>query len=55
MNKKLEKAAKELKKHPFSVIQLSDKEKFHTGMLCFTLNKYPSLFKTIFELEGKIV
>ena len=46
-------AAKELKKHPFSVIQLSDKEKFHTGMLCFTLNKYPSLFKTIFELEGE--
>ena len=42
-----------LKEHPFSVIQLSDKEKFHTGMLCFTLNKYPSLFKTIFELEGK--
>ena len=42
-----------LKEHPFTVIQLSDKEKFHTGMFCFTLNKYPSLFKTIFELEGK--
>lgn len=46
-------AIKSLKNHPFTVIQLSDKEKFHTGMLCYTLNRYPSLFKTLFGLNDK--
>jgi hypothetical protein len=42
-----------LKEHPFTLIQLSDKEKFHTGMLCYALNKHKSLFKTIFNLPGE--
>ena len=44
-------AIEALRVHPFTLIQLSDKEKFHTGMLCYALNKYPILFKTIFKLK----
>jgi hypothetical protein len=44
------KAIGKLSSHAFTVIQLSDKEKFHTGMLCYTLNEHPSLFNTVFKL-----
>ena len=47
------KAIEALKEHPFTVIQLSDKEKFHTGMLSYTLNTYPKLFGTLFGLYSK--
>lgn len=36
---KIEKAFKTLREHPFTLISLADREKFHTGMLAFTINK----------------
>jgi hypothetical protein len=46
-------ALKKLKVHPFTQIQLSDKEKFHTGMLSYALNNHPSLFESIFMLGSE--
>lgn len=36
----LENALRELKEHPYTQIQLSDREKFHTGMLKITLDVF---------------
>ena len=33
-------ALSKLSEHPFTQIQLSDREKFHTGMLKLTLDRY---------------
>ena len=38
----IEKAFEALKQHPFTLISLADREKFHTGMLAFTINQLAS-------------
>lgn len=35
----LDGAFRNIRKHPFTLISLSDREKFHTGMLAFTINQ----------------
>lgn len=55
--KKIEEAFKNLKIHPFTELQLSDREKFHTGMLKFILdnttkNLYSEIFRTDFDKQN---
>lgn len=38
----LDKAFEALQEHPFTLISLADREKFHTGMLAFTINQLGS-------------
>lgn len=40
-------AFEKLQKHPYTVISLSDREKFHTGMLAFMINKLDQTSKVI--------
>ena len=53
---KIEQAFENLKTHPFTELQLSDREKFHIGMLKFVLenstkNLYKDFFKTDFDKQ----
>lgn len=53
MKKDIIKVFENLIDHPFTIIQMSDREKFHTGLLHYALKKYPKLYKLIFDIEGK--
>jgi len=52
MSHLVEKAFAELNCHPFTVIQMSDREKFHTGLLKYALDEYEELYE-IFGVEGE--
>ena len=48
----LENALKKLKEHPYTQIQLSDREKFHTGMLKITLDVFQKgAYSEIFDAD----
>ena len=48
----LENALKKLKEHPYTQIQLSDREKFHTGMLKITLDVFQKeAYSEIFDVD----
>jgi len=53
MKKDIIKAFDYLIDHSFTIIQMSDREKFHTGLLQYALKKYPKLYKSIFDIDGK--
>lgn len=43
-----------LEAHPFTVLSLSDREKFHTGLLAFAMNRYPNLIRQVFPGTGSL-
>ena len=53
MKKDIIKAFEKLIDHSFTIIQMSDREKFHTGLLQYALKKYPKLYKLIFDIDGE--
>ena len=53
MKKDIIKAFENLIDHPFTIIQMSDREKFHTGLLQYALKEYPQLYKLIFDIDGE--
>ncbi|MDA8531859.1 hypothetical protein N9K44_03155 [Flavobacteriaceae bacterium] len=53
MQKDLIKSFEYLIDHPFTIIQMSDREKFHTGLLQYALKIYPKLYKLIFDIHGE--
>jgi len=40
-----------IKDHPFTLLSLSDREKFHTGFIAYAINNNKSLIKDIFGIE----
>lgn len=40
-----------LKRHPFSFMQLADKEKFHTGLIAYAIKSYPKFLNILMNDE----